>query len=182
LAEVIKPAGRYKTLYVDDKKYGTKLLSGRQIAQMRPIGLKLMSPAAWKSPQDYVLEAGMVLLTADGRAEENLADCALVRRDRAGWAASGHVHRLRPRSGINPGLLYLACSCKLTQSLLKSFATGSVVDALSAPDVESVTVPYPRTRKANELGDAAIAAWDLFSEAVELEDAATAALEKELDT
>ena len=33
LATVIKPPGRYKTLYVDDEAFGIKLLSGRQIAR-----------------------------------------------------------------------------------------------------------------------------------------------------
>jgi hypothetical protein len=182
IAHVIKPVGRYKTLYVAGEDFGVKLLSGRQIAQMRPIGLKIMSRNAWKKPSEYLLSEGMVLLTSDGRAEENLADCAMVRRDRAGWAASGHVHRLIAKDGIHPGLLYLACACEPVQACLKSLATGSVVDALSVPDVESVIVPFPRGHEAQELGDLTFEAWDCFADATELENNAISELEQEFSS
>jgi hypothetical protein len=41
-----------------------------------------MGYGAWKDPAVYVLEENTVLLTADGRAEKNLADCAVVGEDR----------------------------------------------------------------------------------------------------
>lgn len=179
LAVVRKPKGRYKTLYVDSEDHGVRLLSGRQVAQLRPISLKVMSPKAWEHPEEYLLSKGMILVTADGRAEENLADCAMVGADRDGWAASGHVHRLEAREGVNPGLLYLACASSPTQGLLKSLATGSVVDALSEDDVASVPVPWS-AEHGEELGDAAVAAWSLFSEASLIEDAATMTLEHAL--
>jgi len=180
LASVMKPPGRYKTLYVEEEDFGLKLMSGRNLAQFRPIGLKVMSKEAWSDPEAYILRRDMVLLTADGRAEENLADCALVRADRDGWAASGHIHRLIPKAGVHPGLLYLACSCEPVQKLLKALATGSVVDALSEWDVAGVIVPYPLGASGRKLGDEAVQAWDGFSQAIELEDAAISELSAEL--
>jgi type I restriction enzyme, S subunit len=181
LASVMRPPGRYKTLYVEGEDFGLKLMSGRNLAQYRPIGLKVMSKEAWSDPEAYIIRQDMVLLTADGRAEENLADCALVRADRDGWAASGHIHRLVPKAGVHPGLLYLACSCGPVQMLLKALATGSVVDALSGTDVSGIIVPYPLGGSGNKLGDEAVRAWDSFSEAIELEDAAINKLTTELD-
>ncbi len=178
---MIKPPGRYKTLYVEEEDFGLKLMSGRNLAQFRPIGLKVMSKEAWSDPEAYIIRRDMVLLTADGRAEENLADCALVRTDRDGWAASGHIHRLVPKAGVHPGLLYLACSCDPVQKLLKGLATGSVVDALSEADVSRVVVPYPLSGRGKRLGDDALRAWDGFSQATELEDAAITELTTELD-
>lgn len=180
LALVFKPVGRYRTMYVESEEFGVRLLSGRQIAQSRPIAAKIMSRKAWIKPEEYLLEPGMVLLTSDGRAEENLADCAMVQADRAGWAASGHVHRLVARSGVHPGLLYLVCSCKPVQELLKSLATGSVVDALSVSDVQSVPVPFPTGKRSEQLGDQAVQAWKWFSEATQIEDEAVRELEAEL--
>ncbi len=180
LADIVKPPGRYKTLYVENETYGVRLLSGRQIAQFRPIGLKIMSFGAWKDPAIYLLHENAVLITADGRADENLADCAMVRKDRSGWAASGHVHRATPRKGIHPGLLYLACASRPVQDLMKSLATGSVVDALSVQDLRSVSVPYPDNAEGKRLGDEAMAAWDAFSDAALLEDTAVSSLEAEL--
>ncbi len=180
IAKVHKPPGRYKTVYVAEEQHGLRLLSGRQIAQYRPIALKIISPRALPKPSNYLLESGMVLLTADGRAEENLADCVLVLQDRTGWTASGHVHRLIPRKGVHSGLLYLACSCRPTQDLLKSLATGSVVDALSQDDVASMVVPYPEDKRGLEMGKEALAAWQTFVRASEAEDEAISALEAEL--
>jgi hypothetical protein len=179
IAQVHKPYGRYKTNYVTDSRYGIKMMNGRQISQYRPIALQLMSPAALAKPKSFELSAGTTLLTADGRAEENLADCALVGKDREGWAASGHVHRVRPLSGVHPGLIYLACSCRPVQALLKAQATGSVVDALSEVDVSCIPVPYDDGAAARKIGDKASLAWNLFCESAIAEGEAVAALEYE---
>lgn len=182
LADVFRPASRYKTNYVDDMQYGIPMMNGRQIAQYRPIALKLMNLAGFKRPEIFQIESGMTLLTADGRVEENLADCVMVADDRNGWAASGHVHRVRPKPGINPGLIYLGCSCAPVQAQLKSLATGSVVDALSEGDVGSVVIPYDDGPATLELGEEAVRGWKLFSEASECERRATEALEAEFRT
>lgn len=89
------------------------------------------------------------------------------------------MHRVVPRDGVDPGLVYLACSCGPVQLQLKALATGSVVDGLSEADVGSVIVPYDTSEKTRELGREACSAWKLFSQANHLEDAATSALEAE---
>lgn len=180
IATVTKPYGRYKTNYVADERYGIWTMNGRQISQYQPIALKRMSLSAFDDPDSFRLTAGTTLVTADGRAEENLADCALTTPDRDGWAASGHVHRVRPRDGVHPGMVYLACSCAPSQAQMKALATGSVVDALSTADLESVVVPYSGAADATRLGERASAAWGLFAEASEAEAQAVNALEQEL--
>lgn len=179
IATVLKPTGRYKTNYVDDPRYGVAMMNGRQISQYRAIALRWMSLSAFKNPDQFRLQPGTTLLTADGRAEENLADCALVTQDRAGWGASGHVHRVSPRAGVSAGLVYLACSCAPAQAQLKALATGSVVDALSGDDVASVMVPYEDSAAALKLGNAAEQAWQFFADAITAEETAIAALETE---
>lgn len=179
IATVFKPASRYKTNYVDDPQYGVAMMNGRQISQYRAIALRWMSLSAFKNPDQFRLQPGTTLLTADGRAEENLADCALVTQDRAGWGASGHVHRVTPRAGINAGLVYLACSCAPVQAQLKALSTGSVVDALSDVDVASVTVPFEDSTASLKLGKAAELAWQHFADAATAEETAISALEAE---
>ena len=181
IADVSRPASRYKTNYVDDIKFGLPMMNGRQIAQYRAIALRSMSLSAFKRPELFALEKGMTLVTADGRAEENLADCALVSNDRVGWCASGHVHRVRPRQGINAGLVYLACASPPVQAQLKALATGSVVDGLSESDVASVIVPYDDSAELVEIGSRAEIAWRMFAEASESEDRAIDRLEHEFD-
>jgi hypothetical protein len=182
IAEVFKPFGRNRTVYVEDERYGVRMMNGRQIAHYRPIALKMMSRTSLKDIDDYVLTEGTTLLTSDGRAEENLADCAFVDHDRSGWAASVHVHRVTPRPGVHPGLVYLACACSPVQVQLKALATGSVVDALSTGDVSSVIVPYADTAATRRLGDDARRAWGLFASATAAENEAIASLEAEFSS
>lgn len=182
VANVAKPASRYRTNYVEDGQYGIPMMNGRQIAQYRAIALRHMSLSGFKDPSAFILKSGTTLLTADGRAEENLGDCALVAGDRAGWAASGHVYRVLPRDGVNAGLVYLACACPPVQAQLKALATGSVVDALNVQDVANVLVPYEFSEETGRLGNAAQQAWQLFAEASSAEDGAIAALELELNS
>lgn len=182
VASVTKPPSRYRTNYVDEAEFGVPMLNGRQIAQYRAIGLRHMSVSAFRKIDDFRLQAGTTLLTADGRAEENLADCALLTQERVGWAASGHVHRVIPRPNVHPGAVYLACSCGPVQQQLKALATGSVVDALSEGDVASVIVPYSDSKEALALANGAVKAWELLARANGLEDEATAALEIEFGT
>ena len=177
IADVVRPSSRYKTAYVQEAAFGIPLLNGRQIAQYKPIGLRLMNVSGFKEPDSFRLQPGTTLLTADGRAEENLADCSLVTRDRVGWGASGHVHRVIPRRQRDAGLVYLACSCAAVQAQLKSLSTGSVVDALSEGDVGNVVVPFDDSTAAKELGERAVLAWEAFASAVEAEARAVTAIE-----
>ena len=178
VANVFRPASRYKTNYVDDTAHGIPLMNGRQISQYQNIALRLMNVAGINKPEMFQLRKGMTLLTADGRAEENLADCVMVTDDRAGWGASGHVHRIDPLPSTNPGLLYLACASEPVQAQLKALATGSVVDALSEADVSSVIIPYEVSDKASALGNEAVSVWEMFAEASVFEERAISAVEQ----
>ncbi len=181
VGKVFRPPGRYKTVYVENPQYGIPILSGRQVAQYRPVGLKFISPASFRRPDDYLLEHNTLVLTADGRAEENLADCGVVTRDRAGWAASGHVIRIIPQPGIHVGLLYLACTCQPVQAQMKALATGSVVDALSEDDVSDVLLLYPGDSEwGRNLAKQVVDAWNRFVDANSLEDSAIKLLESYL--
>lgn len=178
LADVVL-LGRKKTLYVADETYGVKVLNGRQIAQCKTIAVQSVSSKAWDDMNDYLLTKDMVLVTCDGRAEENLADCVLVRDDREGMAANWHIVRLKAKQNVHPGLLYLACACGPIQQIFKSLARGSVIDGLTAQDISLLKLPFPRDAKANKLGDDAVNAWNLFAKASKAERAAIAELETE---
>lgn len=182
LADVMKPASRYKTNYVEDPQHGIPMLNGRQIAQYKPIAPRFMNLNGFKDPDQFLLQPGTTLLTADGRAEENLADCVLVTQERDGWGASGHVHRVRPKSGVSAGLVYLGCSSTAVQAILKSLATGSVVDALSEEDVAKTAIPYSDASEAREIGKQAEEAWSLFAEASLMEEQADLVFEKSISS
>lgn len=168
VADVRKPPGRYKTYYVG-ADYGIPFLSGTQILQFEVINQRYMASKTFTDPELYKLRAGWSVYQADGRAEEALGLPAFVPEDRAGWAASGHVGRLVPKNGTNPGWLWLAASTWQVQVQIKSLASGSVVDSTYPADMERVIIP-----PALDVDGTAIeAAWAKFTQARHLKSQAT---------
>lgn len=140
VATVIKPSGRYKTLYVDPA-HGRPVLFGTQLLQVRPINLSYMPARAFKNPTAYEVRKGWLAYQADGQAEDALGLPVMITSDRDGWLASGYVGRLISKTRVGAGWLYLAARNWAAQIQLKSLASGSVVDSTFPWDMESVIVP-----------------------------------------
>ena len=176
VAEVVKPAGRYKTRYVT-QDHGRPFLSGAQLLRTAPIKLQFMSPLAFKNMGDYELRAGWIAYPADGRAEEELGTPTFITKDRAGWLASGHVGRVIPKLGTDAGWLFLALRTDHAQIQLKARAAGSVVDSTFPDDMEEVILPPPLDVDGKEV----VQLWDDFREAQAGEDRASSMVDDALD-
>ena len=121
--------GRYKRYYVTSE-HGRPILSGSQLAQLRPVNLKYISNRSFSKPESFVIHEGCSLFTCDGRSEEALGFPAFVSSLWDGWMASNHVMRAVPRPHIHPGFLYAVLRSPYLQIQFKANATGSVIDAL----------------------------------------------------
>ncbi len=172
VAEVLKPAGRYKTFYVG-RDFGSPMLSGRQVLQAHTVNLQYLSPRSIGSPRKYILDSGWIAFQADGRAEERLGVPAMVTPDRAGWMASGHIGRLVPRSGVDAGWLYAAFATPQVQAQVKALACGSVVDALYPEDLAAVVLPAAGDLDTSKVSNA----WRSFAAAQAQQDAAISRVE-----
>jgi len=175
VAKVLKPGGRYKTLYVE-AEYGRPVLSGAQLLQVRPINLRYMPAPAFKNPAAYELRTGWIAYQADGRAEDALGFPVMITSDRDRWLASGHVGRVINNSDVDAGWLYLAVRNWAAQIQLKASASGSVVDSTFPWDMESVILP-PRDSVD---GKAIQEAWEKFARAQRSEDQAKSLVEQSL--
>jgi hypothetical protein len=176
VATVIKPAGRYKTYYVDSE-HGRPILSGTQLLQANPINLRFIASRAFKDASLYELRKGWLAYQADGRAEETLGLPVMITSDRDGWLASGHVGRIIANDNIDAGWLYLAARTWCAQIQLKALASGSVVDSTFPWDMESVVLPPPM----NVDGKVVQNMWERFAEAQQAENEAIAIMEKFLN-
>lgn len=174
-ANVLKPGGRYKTLYVA-AEHGLPLLSGAQLLQVRPINLSYMPERALKDVDKYRLKAGWIAYQADGRAEEALGEPAMITRDRDGWLASGHIGRVAAKDGIDPGRLFLALRTPHAQVQIKASASGSVVDSTFPPDMEQVILPPLPPADGGKVS----ALWNKFAEAQTLEQQAISLIDDAL--
>jgi hypothetical protein len=164
VANPIKPPGRIKTRYVGPDA-GEPWMSGTQILQYEFAKPQFMHLSALPNTDAYRVRAGWSVYMADGRSELNLGMPSMVTCTRDGWLASGHVGRLVPKEGTNPGWLWLAARTWYFGVQLKALSSGSVVDATFPTDAASVILPPT----LDVDGDAITAAWEEFSQAQLLE-------------
>lgn len=170
VAETFIPS-RYRRYYVG-ADYGRPIVSGRQLLQTQPINLRHIAARSFDFSL-YELNEGMIAFGAEGRAEERIAQPALITHERASWLANNHVMRVRPRADINAGWLYLAFAVPQVQSQVKACSCGSVVDAVNPGDLDRVVLPPVDDTR----GAAALECWQNFGTANELESEAIARLE-----
>lgn len=175
IAEVSKPGGRPKLIYVD-KGNGTPYLSGRQILQTTPIGLKYLSPVSIAADSKYTLGEGDVIFQADGRAEESLGYPSMALGERVGWLASGHVGRFIPRDTKDAGWLWAATACDVVQEQISSSACGSVVDSVYPEPLETMVLPTMTEDESRQV----LEAWRMMAEAEELENRAIKIIDDEM--
>lgn len=175
IAKVSKPGGRPKLVYVE-KGNGTPYLSGRQILQTTPIGLKYLSAVSIAANSKYTLGEGDVIFQADGRAEESLGYPSMALGERVGWLASGHVGRFIPRDIKDAGWLWAATACDVVQEQIASSACGSVVDSVYPEPLETMVLP----KMSDEESAKVLAAWRTMAEAERLENRAIGLIDAEM--
>lgn len=177
VAEVIKPSGRTKMVYVD-ADHGEPFLSGRQILQCDIVAAKYLAPSSKQNAGGFALAEDSVIFQSDGRAEEGLGYPAYVTKDRHGWLASGHVGRAIPFDSDDAGWVWASMASDIVRSQVVSLSCGSVVDALYPEDVANVLLP-PRDAVDS---DAVRAAWREMAEGSLLLQQASALIDETLGT
>lgn len=140
VADVIKPAGRYKMNYVT-KGHGTPLISGRQLLQNHIVSMKYLPFSSSDTYSRFALHSQWVAYPADGRVEGRLGNPVCITNARDGWFASGHIGRVIAKDGVSPGYIYLAMAHPLVQAQIHSLACGSVVDSVYPEDMKDVYIP-----------------------------------------
>lgn len=175
VAQVLKPAGRHKMVYVEPGE-GPSFLSGRQILQCDVIAAKHLSPHSAQAAGGFALEKDSVIFQADGRAEEGLGYPAYVSEDREGWLASGHVGRALPVDKADAGWIWASMASDVVRRQVVAQSCGSVVDALYPEDLEDVILP-PRSA----VNSAAVReAWAQMAAGSQLLDEASAMIDEAL--
>lgn len=140
VAEVVKPAGRHKMVYVEPGQ-GPAFLSGRQILQCDVVAAKHLSPHSAQAAGGFALREHSIIFQADGRAEEGLGYPAYVTHERDDWLASGHVGRAVPFNAADAGWIWASMAADVVRRQVVAQSCGSVVDALYPEDLEDVILP-----------------------------------------
>lgn len=153
VAETVVPDW-YKRHYVSEE-HGRCIVSGRQLLQTQPVNLQFIAVRSLNYSL-YELREGTIAFGARGRADDRMTQPALVTRDRADWLASENVMRVRPKSGVNSGWLYLCFATWQVQAQVAATAHGAVVDVIDPRRLREVILPKPDP----ERGASALACWE----------------------
>jgi type I restriction enzyme S subunit len=176
VAQVIFTGGRLKRNYVEST-HGVPFLSGKNIIQIRPTGLKYLSNLQMADLDELILKRECTLITRSG----TIGRTCFVWRNYEDYAASEDVLRAIPdESKIDPGYLYAFLSSRYGYEQILRYRHGSVIDHVTDTHIENVVVPCPSREEQTAIGDKVREAYEKRAEAIRLEDEAQAILMKEL--
>ena len=174
IVEKIILPGRFKRVYVK-KDYGVPFLSGKDIVKTYPNDLKYISRIKTKKLRTYIIKEGWSLITCSG----TMGRTALVTKEWDGWAATQHIIRIVPKN-IHPGYVYAFLSSDYGQAQFSRFIHGSVVDEITDKQTEKVSILIPDNDIQNKIGSKTQKAFNLRSEANQIETTAIELIEEEI--
>ena len=169
--------GRFKRIYVD-AQHGVPLLSGKQIAQIKPYNIKCISTKVTRNIKDWMVEPGWILVTCSG----TIGRISLVPKEWNGWTVSQHALRIVPNTDIvNDGFLAAFLLSEFGQEQIISKTYGGVVDELAEEDMRDILVPLPAKDVQENIGKLVVEAYELREIANEIEDETVRTLENMLE-
>jgi type I restriction enzyme S subunit len=169
--------GRFKRIYVDPQ-HGIPLLSGKQIAQIKPYDIKCISTKVTRNIKDWMVKPGWILVTCSG----TIGRISLVPKEWNGWAVSQHALRIVPNMNVvNNGYLTAFLSSEYGQQQIHSKTYGGVVDELAEDDMRDILVPLPSKDVQENIGKMVVEAYQLREIANEIEDETVRTLENMLE-
>lgn len=166
-------APRFARIYVEPE-YGTPLLQGSHVPAMRPSELKYISNRMTVKMERWIIRKGMVMVTCSG----TVGRTAVVSSAQDGWAASQHILRITPTTGVtHPGFLCIFLATAYGQHQLNSKIYGGVVDELTAEDTETIWIPDVPYDLQVGIGEKVVRAYEMRDEANCIENEAIADIE-----
>ncbi|RCK72641.1 MAG: hypothetical protein IGBAC_0452 [Ignavibacteriae bacterium] len=162
--------------YVDALN-GIPFLSGKNLIQIRPTGLKYISKTETNDVSNLLVYKDYILVTRAGTVGRTI----YIYHNYENFAVSDNVLRIIPNSGsIDPGYYYAFLSSDYGFYQIDRFKHGSVIDVIDDDYLNSLLIPIPEKDQQKEIGDLVRQAYDLRAEAIRLEDEAQEILTKAL--
>jgi type I restriction enzyme S subunit len=177
LVHDVKMGGRFKRNYVE-ADFGLPFLSGKNIIQVRPTGLKYLSSTQTEALDDLLIKKGWILVTRSG----TIGRTCFVWRNFEDYAASEDILRVIPNetSEVDPGYLYAFLSSQYGYEQIIRCRYGSVIDHIIPEQLKQVIVPLPEMDRQKEIGGKVRLAHDKRGESLRLEGEALEILMREI--
>ena len=175
-SDIILP-GRFKRVYVDEG-YGVPFFSGKNITELDPSDKKYLSFAqhAKKIKEELTIKKNMILVTCSG----TVGNVVLVPTHWNDWAMTHDIIRLVTLPAVN-GYLYIWLRSDYCNTLIQSYAYGSVVQHIEKEHIRDCPVPILKNQYIQtQINDLALQANEKRYQAYLLEQEALRILEDEV--
>ncbi|HAL65046.1 MAG TPA: hypothetical protein DCP10_05720 [Bacteroidales bacterium] len=162
--------------YVNSQN-GIPFLSGKNLIQIRPNGLKYISKSETNDVSNLLVHKNYILITRAG----TVGRTAYVYNNYENFAVSDNVLRIVPNSErIDPGYYYAFLTTDYGFYQIDKYKHGSVIDVIDDDYLNYLLISIPNKDQQKEIGDLVRQAYDLRAEAIRLEDEAQEILNQAL--
>lgn len=128
---------RTKRVYVEPQ-FGVPFLSGTHITQLIPQNLKYISKTETKSIDQYIVEAGDIVITRVG----TMGIVRLIGKDLEGYAVSDNINIIKVnKDKIAPEYLFSILNSKIGIQSVKKVSKGSVQNYNTPKAIRNMTIP-----------------------------------------
>lgn len=164
----VRNSGLRKRVYVDDPSLGVPLLGGKQLMQVRPHDVKLLSKALTRNLQSEIVQGEWTLVSSGGTLGRTL----FVHRNLEGASVSQDVMRVIPDAELAyPGFIYAFLASPYGQIQIQQRGYGSVIPRLRDFQFNSIAIRLPRD-KGESIHHKVVQAFDARADAKAKEDSA----------
>ena len=173
IANVTRP-GLFKRCYVEN---GLMFLGGADIFLATPQSKKFVSRTKTADIPTLTIKEGMVLMPRSG----TIGDVAIATSQHAQKLASEHVIRIYSDNILRTAYLYAFLSSSVGKSLIQRYIFGSVIQHVEPHLLNEIPIPVLDTAVIERIGNLALTNKDCLGKAGELELAAIAKVEQEIE-
>lgn len=171
---------RFKRNYVDSD-HGTPFIGSKNILQIRPNELKYLSNSEIGFMDDLILQKNMILVACSGSLGGTFGKACFVYNNFEKYAASQHILRVVANENlVDAGYLYAFLSSEYGYECITKYRWGALIDEIDDEDMSKLIIPIPSMTNQKQIGDLIRQAYNLRSDAIQLEDEAQEMLLKAL--
>ncbi len=173
MANVSRP-GLFKRCYVEN---GLMFLGGADIFLATPQSKKFVSRTKTADIPTLIIKEGMILMPRSG----TIGDVAIATSQHAQKLASEDVIRINSDNILRTAFLYAFLSSSIGKGLIQRYIFGSVIQHVEPHLLNEIPIPILDSALIDKIGNLAITNKNCLGKAGELELAAIAKVEQEIE-
>lgn len=180
IAESVFEPKRFKRIQVEDPEFGVPMFGTSALMWAVPQPSFLI-PKAMDGIGELIVDHKMVLIPRSGQVSGIIGTAVLPYGALIGGAVSEHAIRVTCKNKVEAGYVFIALRSEYGRRQLKSRTYGSSIPSLDVEQVGSVVIPALDDTSFQWIGNLGCEAARLRTEAIDLEQQASAIVERAIE-